>query len=64
MQCPRCGQSNQCTLANPQTAAQVCWCFNISIDPALLAALPAAQRNVACLCPACAQATTPTAPQN
>ena len=59
--CPACGQSNQCTLANPLTATAACWCFNVTIDPARLAALPTAARNVSCLCPRCAsQAPTPT----
>jgi hypothetical protein len=58
--CPRCGQSNQCTLADPQTATQPCWCFAVQIDPAVLAALPAAQRDIACLCRNCAQATLPS----
>ena len=52
--CPVCGQSNQCGLANPLTATAACWCFSVTIDPARLAALPAAERNVSCLCPRCA----------
>ncbi|WP_299832947.1 cysteine-rich CWC family protein [Pseudomonas sp.] len=53
--CPVCGLSNSCTLADPRTAAQPCWCFSVEIDPALLDALAPAVRNQACLCPRCAQ---------
>jgi len=52
--CPVCGQNNKCTLADPRTADQACWCFTETIDPALLAALPEELRNKACLCPRCA----------
>ncbi|MBM0207916.1 hypothetical protein ALQ72_05420 [Pseudomonas syringae pv. maculicola] len=52
--CPVCGFSNQCSLADPRTADQPCWCFSENIDPALLAALPEDIRNQACLCPRCA----------
>lgn len=59
-QCPACGQSNGCALADPQTADQACWCFSLTIDPEVIAALPAAQRGIACLCQRCAQ--TPVIP--
>lgn len=52
--CPVCGFSNRCTLADPRTAANPCWCFSAQIDPAVLASLPEALRNTACLCPRCA----------
>lgn len=52
--CPLCGYSNDCSLADPRTAAQACWCFSVSIDPARLAALPDDLRNKVCLCPRCA----------
>ncbi|MFJ4372037.1 cysteine-rich CWC family protein [Pseudomonas japonica] len=53
--CPACGASNQCTLADPRTADRACWCYSVSIDPEVLAALPDALRNAACLCPSCAR---------
>jgi hypothetical protein len=53
--CPACGASNRCSLADPRTAAQACWCYNVSIAAEVLEALPVEQRNKACLCPACAQ---------
>ncbi|WP_122439895.1 cysteine-rich CWC family protein [Pseudomonas viridiflava] len=52
--CPVCGFSNSCTLADPRTASQPCWCFSETIDPARLEALPDDVRNTACLCPRCA----------
>ncbi|MBC3196365.1 cysteine-rich CWC family protein [Pseudomonas poae] len=53
--CPACGAPNDCTLADPRTAGMACWCFSVSIDQALLQALPDELRNKACLCPRCAQ---------
>ncbi|MFQ6574409.1 cysteine-rich CWC family protein [Pseudomonas sp. UM16] len=53
--CPACGASNRCSLADPRTAAQACWCYSVSIAPEVIEALPGEQRNKACLCPACAQ---------
>lgn len=53
--CPACGASNHCTLADPRTADRACWCYSVSIDPAVLEALPAELRNAACLCPSCAR---------
>ncbi|MCV9920803.1 MULTISPECIES: cysteine-rich CWC family protein [Pseudomonas] len=52
--CPACGALNQCGLADPRSATQGCWCFAVTIDPAVLQALPAELRNQACLCPRCA----------
>ncbi|MDR0211197.1 MAG: cysteine-rich CWC family protein [Pseudomonas putida] len=53
--CPACGALNQCSLADPRTATQPCWCFAVAIDPAVLQALPDELRDQACLCPRCAQ---------
>ncbi|WP_296250273.1 cysteine-rich CWC family protein [Pseudomonas sp. UBA4194] len=53
--CPACGSRNDCTLAEPTTTAQNCWCYSVSIDRAVLEALPDNLRNAACLCPRCAQ---------
>ncbi|EIK98161.1 hypothetical protein PMM47T1_02819 [Pseudomonas sp. M47T1] len=53
--CPACGASNTCSLADPRTATQPCWCYGVNIDASVLAALPAVLRNKACLCPRCAQ---------
>ncbi|HEY0288916.1 MAG TPA: cysteine-rich CWC family protein [Pseudomonas sp.] len=56
--CPACGSSNRCTLADPRTADQPCWCFSTDIDPAVIASLPEDLRNKACLCPRCATLKT------
>ena len=53
--CPACGALNDCSMATPQPDSQSCWCYGVSIDPKVLEALPAELRNVACLCPRCAQ---------
>jgi len=53
--CPACGALNQCSLADPRTATQPCWCFAVAIDPAVLQALPDELRDQSCLCPRCAQ---------
>jgi len=53
--CPACGARNDCALADPRTADRPCWCYGVSIDRAVLEALPAELRNAACLCPRCAQ---------
>ncbi|MBD2836270.1 cysteine-rich CWC family protein [Pseudomonas sp. JM0905a] len=60
--CPLCGQSNQCTQADPTRAGQACWCFTAKIDPAALERIPAQEIDRACLCPHCAQALPPDAP--
>lgn len=57
--CPLCGASNQCVMAGSPGAADPslpCWCTQTTIDRAQLARIPAAARNRACLCPACAAA--------
>ncbi|MGV8917322.1 MAG: cysteine-rich CWC family protein [Pseudomonas sp.] len=61
--CPVCGLSNRCTLADPRTATTACWCFSVSIDRAVLDALPDEVRNQACLCPNCARIDADTRPQ-
>jgi len=52
--CPACGAVNDCALADPETADRACWCYGVSIDPAVLQALPAELRDKSCLCPRCA----------
>ena len=53
--CPACGARTDCALADPRRVDQACWCYSVTIDPAVLQALPDALRNQACLCPRCAQ---------
>lgn len=49
--CPICGKPNDCGLAQGQST---CWCFSTPIPEAVLAAIPEAARNVACVCRECA----------
>lgn len=52
--CPACGARNDCSLADPRTADQACWCYSVSIDPEVLEALPPELRDrlpVPALCP-------------
>ncbi|WPN45965.1 MULTISPECIES: cysteine-rich CWC family protein [unclassified Pseudomonas] len=53
--CPACGAANDCTLADPRTADRTCWCYSVTIDPAVLQSLPTELRNASCLCPRCAE---------
>jgi len=53
--CPACGAPNDCALADPRSADQACWCYGVSIDPAVLQALAPELRDLSCLCPRCAQ---------
>jgi hypothetical protein len=53
--CPLCGEPNQCGPARNGSLDTPCWCSTATIDPAALAAIPEAQRNQACICPACAR---------
>jgi len=53
--CPCCGRSNRCTQAGTEAPVSQCWCFTVTVDRQVLDALPAEQRNRACLCPRCAQ---------
>ncbi|MNQ39507.1 hypothetical protein D3C85_531300 [compost metagenome] len=60
--CPLCGQSNQCTQADPAHADQDCWCFAVPINPTALARIPPQEIDRSCLCPRCAQALPADAP--
>ncbi|MBL9077696.1 MAG: cysteine-rich CWC family protein [Planctomycetes bacterium] len=50
--CPLCGADNRCVRA--VGGAGPCWCEAVAFDPATLARVPAAARDRACLCRACA----------
>lgn len=57
--CPLCGQVNQCAMEVERATGvkqPPCWCTEASFDAALLAGIPAQARDIACICPACAQA--------
>jgi len=55
--CPLCGQPNNCAMEIAKATGQPqapCWCAQVRIDPAALAALPPPAWGRACLCRACA----------
>jgi hypothetical protein len=57
--CPLCGQANQCAneIERATGVAQPpCWCTQAHFDAALLARVPAAAQQRACICPACVAA--------
>ncbi|WP_199227888.1 cysteine-rich CWC family protein [Haliea alexandrii] len=47
--CPLCGESNACGVGSTQS----CWCASASIPAGLIALVPAAARQKACICQAC-----------
>ena len=51
--CPLCGQPNDCAPARTGDFGTACWCADATVDPALLAALPASVRGGGCLCRRC-----------
>lgn len=52
--CPLCGEFNACAAATSGDFATHCWCTGVTIDPKVLAQVPEAQRNQACMCKRCA----------
>ena len=52
--CPLCGGPNGCAPAASGSFDTPCWCTATPIDPAVLARIPEAQRNLACVCRQCA----------
>ena len=58
--CPLCGQANTCAVTAGLPPAD-CWCMDTPIAPQALAAIPAAQRRLACVCPRCAAGLPPAA---
>jgi hypothetical protein len=57
IRCPLCGLPNECAPASSGTFDTPCWCASVAVSAAALAAVPEAQRGVACLCKRCAGAT-------
>ena len=49
--CALCGEDSACGMAR---GASTCWCSAIKIPEEVLARVPAALRNQACICEACA----------
>ena len=55
--CPLCGQPNRCAMEVERETGQPqppCWCTQLDFGPDLLASVPAAAANRACICRACA----------
>ncbi|MDB0047818.1 cysteine-rich CWC family protein [Burkholderiaceae bacterium] len=56
-QCPLCGQANQCQMAaqkaDSPSPVSACWCVQAVFPPTLLAQVPPAYANKACICQAC-----------
>lgn len=56
--CPLCGSANQCAMEIERATGMQqppCWCSTVRFDAELLARIPQEQRNLACVCAACAQ---------
>jgi hypothetical protein len=61
--CPLCGQPNQCAMAAAKHSGQAvspCWCVQVSFSADLLARVPEAAQNKACICETCARKHTPS----
>lgn len=55
--CPLCGQANRCAMEVERESGirqPPCWCTQASFSEELLARIPPASRNKACICAACA----------
>ena len=62
--CPLCGQDNACRLsaaAGDPAAWEGCWCRTAAIPDAVLAQIPTAARDRACICRGCAAGEAPAA---
>ncbi len=60
--CPLCGQANQCAMDIEKTtgiAQGPCWCVGMDFSADLLAKVPVAAQNQACICANCARQTAP-----
>lgn len=53
--CPLCGKPNGCMLAGHKTYKGPCWCTTIRVPGALIALVPEAARNKACICRKCVE---------
>jgi hypothetical protein len=55
--CPLCGHSNRCAMEVERATGQpqpLCWCTQLTFEPALLDRVAPQARSLACICPACA----------
>jgi prepilin-type N-terminal cleavage/methylation domain-containing protein/prepilin-type processing-associated H-X9-DG protein len=53
--CPLCGETNGCQRCTPAADQGACWCARVEIPAELLARVPAALRNRACICRKCVE---------
>ena len=51
--CPLCGEANECQLCSPAAYKGPCWCAQVEVPAELLAQVPEALRNRACICAGC-----------
>ena len=51
--CPICGRKNSCGRLGSGSPAESCWCEFVDLPAALLAQIPLAQRDKACICRLC-----------
>jgi len=47
--CPLCQAKNYCGINSPEP----CWCMSKSVPPALIAKVPASEKNKSCICANC-----------
>ena len=55
--CPLCQQTNRCAMEAEKTSGEKqppCWCTQVKFGAELLARVPPASRNRACICQRCA----------
>lgn len=57
LDCPLCGGPNGCVPAESGSFAGTCWCKDVAFSAELLARVPEAARQKACICRACATAS-------
>ncbi len=53
--CPVCGGPNGCSVAVTGTFDASCWCRDVTFSADLLARVPEAARDKACICRRCAE---------
>lgn len=61
--CPLCGRLNGCQMCSATAAGEPCWCHEVIMPAELLARVPEAARNVACICRECYTAFQANRPQ-
>jgi hypothetical protein len=54
--CPLCGAPNDCQRCTSAAYKGPCWCESLTIPDELLAQVPEASRNLACICRGCVEA--------